>query len=264
MAEDFRFTISPLEKALISKHPFVYWHVNAVGPVQIGQAITANSSIEIDVSFDDRAETHPDKRVFVGHPLTIYTFKHLPLPNNVPFADAIQALKNSSTIIVFDCKDERAISVIKNAIRELGVSRVIVHAFIKEWGFPYPDGTIPEPHWDTEDVRLAAIKELHEATGVNIIGAIRGFSVDRLEKNPLVANAIAQAGNTFRSISIYLPGTPIPPTRFLQLIADAGYLPWLNIDNVTDENRLPNDLRVYVAMTDDLAKATKVEELAQS
>jgi len=256
--------VAPLEKALASKHPFVYWHVSTIEPVQIGQAITANSSIEIDVSFDDRAETPADKRVFIGHPLTFYTeLKHLPLPNNVPFADAIQSLKNSSTIIVFDCKDERAISVIKNAIRELGVSRVIVHAFIKEWGFPYPDGTIPEPHWDTEDVRLAAIKELHEATGVNIIGAIRGFSVDRLEKNPLVANAIAQAGNTFKSISIYLPGTDIPPTQFLQQIADAGYLPWLNIDKVTDESTLPNDLSVYVAMTEDLAKATKVEELAQ-
>ena len=87
---------------------------------------------------------------------------------------------------------------------------------------------------------------------------MHAISEARLKKDSLVDKAITMAGDIFESISIYLPGVPIPPMDEVKKIVAAGYLPWLNYDLLFGKQDLNFP---YIGITDFQERATVTPNL---
>lgn len=249
----------PFDRARELNQPYTYWHMREIDRATIEEAIRRGTSIELDIAFDE-----DNDKIYVGHPKEFYTVeKKIPLPHNIDIDEAVAMIKDvEDLVLVLDCKHVRALPKIKEVIGILGQHRCILHAFIKEWGVPYPADVHQEAHWPVEDVPLAAIQKVQQETGVKTIGAIHALSVARLENEALLDRALATARDTFESISVYLPGVAMPPLKHLQRIVDNGYLPWLSQDEVELSGEKLDF--AYVGMSDDPEKATANEEFLNS
>ena len=244
----------PLEKARELNKPYIYWHVREVYEETIKEAIKRGSSIEIDIAYDE-----DNGSIYIGHPKEFYTIeKKIPLPNNIDIDKAVEMLAEvPDVVLILDCKHKKTLPKIKEIINRLGVHRCILHSFIKEWSVPYTEGTHLEAHWQTEDVPYEEIRKFINDTGVKTIGAIHVLSEKSLREEKLLDRALAQAQG-FESVSIYLPEANVPSKDFLEKIFKAGFLPWVNQEELNKSN-LELDF-AYVGISDNpsLTTITKI------
>ena len=245
--------IHPIEKAKKINRPYIYWHMREVHEDTIREAISKGTSIELDIAYDDQTG-----KIYVGHPKEYYVKNNLPLPQNIDIDTAVKMLdKAPDVVLILDCKHKNALPKIKKIIQQLGAHRCIVYSFIKEWSEPYPDNVKKEAHWEAEDVSYDAVKDIIIKTGVKTIGAIHALSEQRMRDEKLLDRALTMADG-FESVSVYLPGIKLPPEEFSRQIIEAGYLPWINQDEVVKSGKKCDF--VYIGMTDNSDRATVNKE----
>ena len=235
---------------------FVYYHTHRVYKENLEEAITSKKSIELDISFDEKGVFYEKGAYYIGHPVTFYTEFGKEFHNNMLLEEAIKILEaNSDIFVVLDCKDIRAFIKIEEIIKRLGAHRCLFHAFIKEWSFrPFESDIEVEPHWKEEEIPLEEVLRFKERNKIPIIGACKGFSEKRLRDRNVVNQIIDSVkGRDIDSISLYMPGTILPPLDLARQLSQAGFLNWINIDKIEGV-----DLSgiTYIGMTDVLERAS--------
>jgi len=226
--------LNPFTTKLNDHQPLIFWHTHTVKVADVKVAIEQKASIELDLAYNPETNA-----VYIGHPLNFYTeVKQLPLPNNIDLERAIAMLEKAPEVmVVLDLKDERVFPMVKKIITRLGRERIILHAFVKEWVFNYPEALIPEAHWQFEDIRLAKYQQLIKETNVNAIGAIRVFSNFDLENTTQLQEILKKKVPEIACLSIYLPGAKVASLAAYQQIVAAGKLPGVNWDQLNDKEK---------------------------
>lgn len=237
--------------------PFVYYHTHRVYRENLEEAIESKKSIELDISFDEHGTFYEKGSYYIGHPVLFYTEFGQDFHDNMLLEDAVKILESNPDIfVVLDCKDIRAFSKIEEIIKRLGEHRCLFHAFIKEWSFrPFEEDIEVEPHWVNEEIELEEVLKFKERNNVPVIGACKGFSAKRLKERNIVNQILdSLKGRKIDSISLYMPGTILPPLDEARKISQAGFLNWINVDKIEGV-----DLEgvTYIGMTDVLERATK-------
>lgn len=250
---------NPIFLSKKTKRPFVYYHTHRVYDKNLEEAIDHKKSIELDIAFDSDGTFYNKGDFYIGHPVSFYTEFGKEFYKNMLLEDAVKKLEqNPSIFVVLDCKNIKAIPKMKEIVKRLGSHRCLFHAFIKEWTFEPLEANIEiEPHWKDEDIPLKEVLEFKQRNKVPIIGACRGFSAERLNNKDVVSKVLASVKNKdIDCISLYMPGTELPPLAIARQITQAGYLNWINVDKIANIDL--SDV-TYIGMTDILEKASDFE-----
>lgn len=219
----------------------------------LSSAIEANGSIEIDVSVNEYGE------LFIGHPTSFYSYKGLKLPDNLDINYVIEVIESTKLIVVFDCKDIRALEWIEKTVKRLGPNRVMVHAWIDNLLFkPYEASIVEEPHWIHEDLPLSVLKDLYITTGVPLLFSSRGLSNTYINKHYMeVIDKITDAvKNIDAAVNLNLPASDMPALELINDLLNRNILTLQNVDSVSPE-MLP---ATYIGMTDDIKKQSITSE----
>jgi hypothetical protein len=197
--------------------------------------------------------------IYIGHPSEFYEYKHsIPPPNNLPFLTLLDEIKKADLYLVLDCKDVRALPVLREVVKDFGADKVMFHSWLIELEFkPYPPETPIEPHWVHEDLPMEDVLRLKEATSVPVISSVRGLTTERLEREPAIVDKIIKiAAGKVEAISFNLPSDQAPSHAIMEKLLANGLLTWLNVDQVPSED-LPS---IYTGISDHLRSVTKTED----
>ncbi len=239
---------NPVNQIIAKNQPFVYFHTFFFNRNILDLAKSGGKSFEVDISMDKAGN------LFAGHPHEFYEFKKMDPPNNLPLEQIIQEVEKAGLYLVLDCKDVRALLAVEQIIKSYGAERTLLHSWITEFEFkPYEPSITVEPHWEYEDLPLAEVMKLKQATGVPIISSMRGLTQARLRNEPeIVETVIKSASGRIDAVNFNLPGNNAPPISVMQQLLDNGILTWLNVDYVAADHLPP----VYIGISDYLHSVT--------
>lgn len=246
---------NPAYKVVDTGKPFVYFHTLLYNENILKLAANAHKSLEIDVSMDK--EGH----IFIGHPHEFYEYKNMaPPPNNLPFLTILDEIKKANLYLVLDCKDVRALPVLREVIRDFGADNVLFHSWITAFQFkPYAPEIPIEPHWIYEDLPLDEVLKVKAATGVPVISSARGLTYERLENEPEIVDQIIEiAAGKVEAVNLNLPSGQAPQQQVMKKLLDHGLLTWLNVDQVLPKDRP----ELYVGISDHLHSVTDPKEFS--
>lgn len=232
-------------KIIDTRKPFIYFHTLLFNENILRLAANAGKSLEIDVSMNK------DGDIYIGHPYEFYEYKNMiPPPHNLPFLTLLDKIKNANLYLILDCKDVRALPVLREVVKDFGADNVLFHSWVIELEFkPYAPDVAIEPHWVYEDLPMEEVLKLKEATGVPVVSSARGLTTRRLEDEPEIVNKIIEvAAGKVEAINFNLPSGLAPSKAIMNKLLDNGLLTWLNVDQVPKENLPP----VYMGISDHL------------
>lgn len=238
-------TKNPVYLAIEQGKPFVYFHTLLFNETIVKLAAKSGKSLEIDVSMDKTGA------IYIGHPYEFYEFKKMiPPPHNLPFLSLLDEIKKAGLYLVLDCKDVRALPVLREVIYDFGVENVLFHAWTTALQFkPYPPEVEVEPHWIHEDLPFEDLVNLKEATGVPMILSARGLTRKRLDQEPrIIDRVIGLLAGRVESVNFNLPDGEAPSQKDMQKLLDHDLLTWLNVDRVPRAD-LPE---TYIGISDHL------------
>lgn len=143
---------------------------------------------------------------------------------------------------------------IRQIINRYGAENTLFHSWITAFEFePYDPRITVEPHWKYEDLPLAEVMKLKEATGVPVISSMRGLTQIRLQNEPDIVETIIQtAKDRIDAVNFSLPGDNAPPADIMKRLLDNNILTWLNVDYVAADQLPP----VYIGISDHLHSVT--------
>lgn len=239
---------NPVKQAISSSKPFVYFHTLLFNQNILDLAIGGGKSFEVDISMDK------DGQLFAGHPYEFYEFKKMDPPDNLPLARIIEEVKAAGLYFVLDCKDVRALPAVEKIIKDYGAENTLFHSWIQEFEFkPYDPSITVEPHWKYEDLPLAEVLKLKEATGVPVISSMRGLTQARLRDEPEILERVIQAAKgQIDAVNFSLPGNNAPPASVMKQLLNNDILTWLNVDYVAADQLPP----AYIGISDHLSSVT--------
>ncbi len=247
--------------ALFGRHQdqFVYFHSHTATLKELQAAAEKNSIFEIDLAWAHSAfNPHVEEgKPYIGHPEEFYTKHGKTFPAaNVSLDEFKSFLKaHPGMKVLIDVKDETVLPYLRELATAIGPDRCIVHAFINNWT-QIPNETTPEPHWYREDINLFTLDAVLRELNIPLIANCRGFSNDHVERNDMISQMIrdSKACTSVISLGLYYPGAPLPDTRFLQTINDAGYYAWVNGNRPEYKGQIGS--MKHIAMADEIGPCT--------
>ena len=236
---------NPIYAAIKQQKPFVYFHTLLFNENILKIAARAHKSLEMDVSMN------PQGDIYIGHPYEFYKYKNMiPPPHNLPFLTLLDEIKKANLYLVLDCKDVRALPVLREVVKDFGAENVLFHAWTTALQFkPYPSEIAVEPHWVYEDLPLEDLLNLKEATGVPMILSARGLTRKRLDADPKIVDHITSLlSGKVESVNLNLPDGEAPSQTVMDKLLKHGLLTWLNVDKVP-----PSEFpKMYIGISDHL------------
>lgn len=241
---------NPVYSTVEKMEPFTYFHTHIVTREILGAVIAAKKPLELDISIA------PDGEIYIGHPLPMYDFYHLPPPNNLPLDTAVAEAKAAGLYLVFDVKDVRVLPRVQEIIESYGTDRCLLHACTNALIFkPYSKKIVMEPHWNEEQIELEAILKVKRATGVPLALCSRGISEELLAAQG-EDSVLQKILDVVRSnAEVFVPNLPkdeLPPLSMMQKLLEHKILSLISIDRVPPAKR-PS---VFLGATDFLDQAS--------
>lgn len=230
---------------------FIYFHAPVLNQNVLKQAIRAKKSIEVDLSVNAKG------KIYIGHPMSYYTYKYLPAPRNASLANVIKKAEKAKLFLVLDVKDKRALPRVKKIVQKYGHEHCLVHAWVDALDFsPYPDEIIIQPHWKQETLPLKLLERLSGETKVPLMLSCRGLTLKRLqkEKQQILRTITKLSGSNVIAISFALHDRAVPPKGIMKSITQQGLLPLLHIDAIP-KSKLPTQ---YIGYSDNIVRVSKV------
>lgn len=241
---------NPINNIITSKKPLVYLHTHEITQSILDRVLATGVALELDISVSDTGN------LYIGHPLQMYKFKHLPNPNNLPLDKVIHECKKADIFLMFDVKDVRALPEVKDIIARYGAHRCILHACVEELVFrPFSKKLIIEPHWNDEQLPVDKVLAVKKATGVPVALCSRGISEEAIARNSEEAITQKILAVVKDNAEVFVPSFPsgeAVPLSLMQTLLDSGILSLFNVDKRPKELRP----RAYFGSTDTIEDAS--------
>jgi hypothetical protein len=249
---------NPAAQALKLRKPFNIFHTHVLDRKIMDAAIAAKKSLEVDIAITAEGS------IYVGHPLSFYTNRNLPSPNNLPLDDIVREAKAAGLFLILDLKNIKTVAKAKEIVTGYGPENCLIHAFSKELSFrPWPAEVeaIKEPNWEQEELPLDKLLDLSSTTGVPLALSCHGLTMERLGKEGegILGRIVAIARRGILSISLSMPLDEETPLAAATNLIENGILPMIRFDETTPRNRP----EFFLGFTDYLERATNPKHLTE-